>query len=540
MLKYLIKMSAAEDSSYARDGPKMGVAGEGEEWERAHPGGCERIFGPTGEDWTPADGRESYRRSLRTGELVYYGGAVVTARKSTGGKAPRKRLASAPAPKAQSDDEAGCSGSDFNSRMHPRNIYRRKRPDFAALAAKYPAKLGKYVKARSNPPGGVASAAPPQQNGVVVSWTDPGARVEIARALLADDFGIKWDFPSDGKNLCPSVARSLNYLHWIEDLVGLECDISKDDIRGIDVGTGASAIYPILACAMHPNWSFIASDILEASVRSAKQIVASNGWGNRVRVIHVAPRDLISGLLVGSESNVHFSMCNPPFFSEFASSHSGFQGLEEEKAAGEGGEVAFISRIIADSAKEACRQKVAWFTSMVGKKASLGPLKKQLLSIGILPGCIRTTTLYQGKTLRWAIAWSFDQKRSARQGDGVYSGGRKRRKLEASFEAPHVSLDAFCERVLEAIDKSEEPAIVWDGESDVACEARSVSVLGSSRRQGGVDVTIRGRAGAFDASSKLNFWTFAQRFEQDILRTNRWWRRKMKNNIDNVSSKAMQ
>ena len=75
---------------------EQGMAGEdAEDWERAGPGGCWRIFGAEGKDWTLQDGQDSYRRSLRTGELVYYGGTVVTARISTGSPAPRKTLSRA-------------------------------------------------------------------------------------------------------------------------------------------------------------------------------------------------------------------------------------------------------------------------------------------------------------------------------------------------------------------------------------------------------------------------------------------------------------
>ena len=56
---------------------------EEEEWELDGPGGCTRIFTAKGENWKEEDGMESYRKSVKTGQLVYYGGAVVTARIST-------------------------------------------------------------------------------------------------------------------------------------------------------------------------------------------------------------------------------------------------------------------------------------------------------------------------------------------------------------------------------------------------------------------------------------------------------------------------
>ena len=66
---------------------------EVEEFELA-PAGCTQIYNASGGLWSQTDGlRDTYRRSVRTGKLVYYGGAVVTARKSTGGKCPPKRMA---------------------------------------------------------------------------------------------------------------------------------------------------------------------------------------------------------------------------------------------------------------------------------------------------------------------------------------------------------------------------------------------------------------------------------------------------------------
>lgn len=57
------------------------------------PSGCTSIYNEQGQPWTENDGRNSYRRLLSTNDLEYYGGAIVTARKSTGGPAPRKQLA---------------------------------------------------------------------------------------------------------------------------------------------------------------------------------------------------------------------------------------------------------------------------------------------------------------------------------------------------------------------------------------------------------------------------------------------------------------
>lgn len=68
-----------------------------------------------------------------------------------------------------------------------------------------------------------------------------------------------------------------------------------------------------------------------------------------------------------------------------------------------GGELAFIQRMVADSAS--LRGRIHWYSSMLGKKATLKALRAELQRLGVT--ALRTTELAQGKTSRWAIAWSF-------------------------------------------------------------------------------------------------------------------------------------
>ena len=83
----------AEDEEEEDGGDCGGGEGEGEEEYELEASGSARIFNVDGGAWAQSDGRDSYRRSTISGELVYYGGAVATARRSAGGKAPRRQLA---------------------------------------------------------------------------------------------------------------------------------------------------------------------------------------------------------------------------------------------------------------------------------------------------------------------------------------------------------------------------------------------------------------------------------------------------------------
>lgn len=73
-----------------------------------------------------------------------------------------------------------------------------------------------------------------------------------------------------------------------------------------------------------------------------------------------------------------------------------------------GGEVEFVSRMIQESI--ALRDRVEWYTSMLGKIASVAMIVEKLKSIGVSNWAV--TEFVQGsKTRRWAVAWSWGDMR---------------------------------------------------------------------------------------------------------------------------------
>jgi hypothetical protein len=125
-----------------------------------------------------------------------------------------------------------------NAGIHPRNRYAHAAPDFAALAARQPL-LAAYLEGGKG--GGVAR----------IDFRDAAATRALTAALLAEDFGVAWWLP-DG-HLCPALTGRCNYVHWIEDLLALSPPPRAPDgsTRGLDIGTGASAIYALLGAAMN-------------------------------------------------------------------------------------------------------------------------------------------------------------------------------------------------------------------------------------------------------------------------------------------------
>jgi len=321
---------------------------------------------------------------------------VHTVHPEDSGPAPASAPTAAPGP---FNDKP--TGGSFDSRMHPRNRYFRRKPDFAALAAQF-ADFAAIVVTDS-------------RGRVHVDWKDPACSVALTRALLRADYGLKWELPRGF--LCPPVPQRVNYVHWIEDLLAgtIETAIKSahavripDEATGLDVGVGASAIYPLLALSLHPNWKMIGTDINEEALRSARANVESNGLQAKIRLELVGSDSVLLETVRKQSDVIDFCMCNPPFFAaeEDARKASHYRSCDAkvQELVTPGGEQAFVSRMIADS--QVLRHRVRWYTTMVGHKSSLTAAMAEIKSCGA--SLVRSTTFFQGKTIRWAVAWSFE------------------------------------------------------------------------------------------------------------------------------------
>ncbi|KAI6130389.1 hypothetical protein EDD16DRAFT_1689728 [Pisolithus croceorrhizus] len=289
--------------------------------------------------------------------------------------------------------------------MHPRNIYARP-PDFVALARLYPP-LRPYVFLTHTGPS--------------IDFKNPIAQRHLTEALLHIDFDISLSLPDN--RLCPPVIHTghlrqrLNYVLWIQDIVrATASDVSL--IRGVDMcaliplpattpltqvnrGTGASMVYPLLACRLEPTWQFVATDVDRDSLISARENVELNRLSDRVLITET----------------YDFTMCNPPFYSSVEEMTQSAETKEfgpnaictgaEVEMITPGGEVAFVSRIFMESLHHKARCR--WYTSMLGKMISLHEIVSLLRGHQVDNYAI--TEFVQGQTRRWAIAWSFGTRR---------------------------------------------------------------------------------------------------------------------------------
>ncbi|CAH0025441.1 unnamed protein product [Clonostachys rhizophaga] len=254
-----------------------------------------------------------------------------------------------------------------------------------------------------------------------LDFDDPASVMQLTKTLLKLDFDLNIELPDD--RLCPplntlQVANRHNYILWLKYLLDTS-SYEKPGRKavGIDIGTGASCIYPLLGCTQRP-WSFVATDIDAKSLEYARENVKRNGLTHRINVLARTQDDPMIPLQDAKLSAADFTMTNPPFYAsndellESAAQKSrkpftACTGSETEMVT-TGGEVAFVGRILDESLE--LRERVQWYTCMVGFLSSATKLVERLKKEGIDNYAV--TELVQGsKTRRWAVGWSFQAMR---------------------------------------------------------------------------------------------------------------------------------
>ncbi|TFK22029.1 hypothetical protein FA15DRAFT_644769 [Coprinopsis marcescibilis] len=252
---------------------------------------------------------------------------------------------------------------------------------------------------------------------------------ELTKAILKCDFGVDLELPED--RLCPPVPNRLNYILWIQDIIAASRwsksgpGTAERRIRGLDIGTGASAIYPLLACSLEGGWQMVGTELDHKSYEYAKRNVDMSDMSTRIQ-IREAGAEILGPLFDEREESFDFTMCNPPFYSsqtEIERLKGEKEGLPSQVCTGgelemvysgvassdddwerQGGEVAFVGRMVSESAR--VRERCRWFTSMLGRLSSVPKITAVLKCFEISNYIV--TEFVQGRTRRWAIGWSFD------------------------------------------------------------------------------------------------------------------------------------
>ncbi|KAI3201012.1 hypothetical protein DTO027I6_6115 [Penicillium roqueforti] len=257
-----------------------------------------------------------------------------------------------------------------------------------------------------------------------LDFNDPATIRQLTTTLLEQDFGLKVEIPDD--RLCPPVPNRLNYILWLQDLIdstagGLHEGYDKGrEVVGLDIGTGCIGIYPLLGCATREQWKFVATDVDENNIRTAQHNVALNNLDSRIQLVKSDPAGPLFPLDQIGQEALDFTMCNPPFYTsrdELIRSaeekkrvpFSACTGAEVEMVT-DGGEVAFVKRMVDESLQS--RTRIQWYTSMLGKLSSVSVILEKLIKHDNHNFAV-TEFDQGGKTKRWAVAWSWGDRRPA-------------------------------------------------------------------------------------------------------------------------------
>ena len=222
-----------------------------------------------------------------------------------------------------------------------------------------------------------------------VDFFNPDAVMMLNRALLKHFYRIdRWDIPRN--YLCPPIPGRADYVHYAADLLGSKNngDIPKGEkIHVLDIGTGASAVYPIIG-SIEYGWSFVGSEIDPVAFESSSAIVRTNSRLDGILELRRQQNaaDTFRGIMKDGE-RFDLTVCNPPFHASAAEAREGaVRKLSHLKRApvsrpklnfggqpGElwcdGGEAGFIRRMIHQSREFG--GSCFWFTTLVSKQSSL-------------------------------------------------------------------------------------------------------------------------------------------------------------------------
>ena len=234
-----------------------------------------------------------------------------------------------------------------------------------------------------------------------IDFSDPEAVKLLNKALLLSNYKVQsWDLPEGF--LTPPIPGRADYIHYLADLLA---ESNKgiiptgNEISCLDIGVGASCIYPLIAASEY-EWLITGSDSEEKAVASAQKIIDSNPHlKNLIKLKHQSnTRNIFEGIIEKDEY-YDISICNPPFHSSREEANAGsmrklknlrkgqktelklnFGGLSNELWY-DGGELAFISTMILESKYYA--SNVLWFTSLVSKESNLASIKRLLQSVNV-------------------------------------------------------------------------------------------------------------------------------------------------------------
>ncbi|WP_296637533.1 23S rRNA (adenine(1618)-N(6))-methyltransferase RlmF [Polaribacter sp.] len=245
---------------------------------------------------------------------------------------------------------------------------------------------------------------------VTIDFSNPIAVKELNKALLFSYDTISvWDFPDE--NLCPPIPGRLDYIHHLKDLL-----LDEKEIKILDIGTGATCIYPLLGVAEY-NWKFVATDIDLDSLDTAQEIIDDNNFTDQIELRQQFNEAHILKDILEDVDSFSATMCNPPFYKSAEEA----QGANKRKSRNlgnnavrnfsgnnnelwyVGGEKAFLHTYLYESSLQPKKSK--WFTSLVSKKDNIESLQSSSKKLGVKE--FKVIPMQQGNKVTRIACWRF-------------------------------------------------------------------------------------------------------------------------------------
>lgn len=289
------------------------------------------------------------------------------------------------------------------SRFHKNNVH-LDGYDFSVLIKAYPA-LETYLLTNAF------------TNKFTINFSDAKAVKALNTAILVAYYNIDyWQF-SD-KNLCPPIPGRVDYIHYLFDVLfayGLQNNVSI-----LDIGTGATCVYPLLGSAVY-DWNFIGTDSNKDALKNAQKIITKNNLTHKIQLQYQPNSNHIFEGILFKDSVICATMCNPPFYKSLgaaeqanqkknkglgiAKNTKNFSGKQHELWC-KGGEKAFIHTLAYESSK--FKENCFWFTTLVSKKENAESLLPSLKKLGATE--IKIIPMHQGNKITRLVAWTFLEK----------------------------------------------------------------------------------------------------------------------------------
>ena len=291
--------------------------------------------------------------------------------------------------------------NNSKDKLHPRSFH-NKPYNFQELILKVPELKQFIIKNRDGAD--------------TVQFADPKAVYLLNKALLLHFYDLNfWDIPN--QNLVPPIPGRADYIHYLADLLKVS---DSNTTTVLDIGTGASLVYPLIGNAVY-NWNFVATDIEPKSIKIAQEIIDKNQHlASKITLrLQSDKKQILSGIIT-KDDYFDAVMCNPPFFKSKREAQAQtlrkLKGLDKRKTpklinnfSGEsnelwcnGGELSFVLNYVKESTL--FKTQVSWFTTLISNEDHLKllqtELKKSVKEIKVID-------MAQGNKKSRILAWRF-------------------------------------------------------------------------------------------------------------------------------------